>query len=125
MLFYEQKNVEKMIEALLEMHKEAKAEPQTLSEISFYQKYGLELQLAESWINRYQKVKDETSLNQAWDIYRNLFLIFREQGRDLKKVQLQNAAPKLLLTKNSELSVPGLYMPNKPIIRIAAFAPTL
>jgi len=70
LLFFEQKDLKKMIEALQEMHEESKIPPETLSEISFYQKYGMEILLAESWLMRYVKVQDETALNQAWDIYR-------------------------------------------------------
>lgn len=78
LLFYEQKDIKKMIEALQEMHEESRKKPETLSEISFYQKYGMKIQLAESWLLRYMKITDETALNQAWDIYRHLFLVFKE-----------------------------------------------
>jgi len=45
------------------MHEESKRPPETLSEISFYQKYGMEIKLAEAWLMRYVKVSDETALN--------------------------------------------------------------
>jgi len=38
---------------------------------------------------------------------------------------LENLSPKLLEMKNNELAVPGLYKPNKAIVKIAGFAPKL
>ena len=40
-------------------------------------------------------------------------------------VHLENVSPKLLSTKNCQISIPGLYKPNKPIIRISCFQPKL
>jgi len=43
----------------------------------------------------------------------------------MKKVHLENVSPKLLATQNCEISVPGLYKPNRPLVTINGFAPKL
>ena len=40
-------------------------------------------------------------------------------------VHLENVSPKLLTTKNCEISIPGLFKPNKSLVKISGFAPKL
>ncbi len=95
--------------------------PESLSEISFHQTYGADLLEAESWINKYIVTLDEICICQAFDIYYHIYFKIHSKIDFLKKVYLENVSPKLLATKNCELSMPGLYKPNKPIIRISCF----
>ena len=44
---------------------------------------------------------------------------------NLKMIHLENVSPKLLQIKNSELAIPGLYQPNKPVVYISGFSPEL
>lgn len=45
----------------------------------------------------------------------------KESFENLKKVYLKNVAPVLLSISDCKLSMPGLYQPNKPLVRIQGF----
>ena len=44
---------------------------------------------------------------------------------NIKWVHLQNVSPKLVNTKNCQVSVPGLFKPNRALIKISGFATKL
>ena len=51
-----------------------------------------------------------------------MYLKIKETYENSKKVYLKNVAPALVESNNYLSSIPGLYKPNSPIIRIVSFA---
>ena len=123
--YFQEKNPQAMVKTFLELHDLMKNKPQTLSEITFHQSFKMELSEAESWLKRYIHTEDERYLHQAWDIYHSFFKKISERIEQLRTVHLENVSPKLLDMNNTDVSMPGLYKPNKPLIKIAGFAATL
>lgn len=121
--FFVEHNIEKMFSTLEPLHKHLGNEPQTLSEVSFQKSFGRDLNDAYEWLNNYKKSKDINNLNQAWDIYYNVFRKITRQIPQLQTLDLQHVSPQLLATHDLELAVPGTYFPGKPTIRIAKFEP--
>lgn len=65
-----------------------------------------------------------THLNQAWDVYYNVFRRITRQLPQLNTLDLQYVSPNLLECNDLELAMPGTYESGKPIIRIMHFDPT-
>lgn len=123
--YYNDKNIDGVIKVLLGLHEKMKNKPESLSEIAFHQNFGAEIGDAEAWFQHYMKTKDEISIHQAFDIYYQIYKKIIPKIENLKIVHLENVSPKLLQTKNCEISVPGLYKPKTPIVRVAGFQPKL
>ncbi|CAD8129655.1 unnamed protein product [Paramecium sonneborni] len=87
---------------------------ESLSQISFRQTYGQQIFEAEAWLQRYLRTEDQVCL---CDLSQSL--------EKMKKDHLKNVSPKLLATQNCEISISGLYKPNKQLITINGFAPRL
>jgi len=122
--YFQEKNHQAAIKILLELHGLMKNKPQTLNEITFHQSYKMHLNEAESWLMKYINTNNDSYLNQAWDIYHYLWKKISEANENLTTVHLDNVSPKLLDINNTDVSMPGLYKPNKPLIKIASFAAT-
>lgn len=122
--FFGEKNTEKMFEVLDPLHKMLKKGPETLREASFSNAFGRELADAYEWVWNYRRTKDVTNLNQAWDVYYNVFRRISRQLPQLQSLKLLFVSPKLEEANNLELAVPGTYEAGKPIIRIMKFDPT-
>ena len=118
-------NVEQAIKTLDELHDLMMKKLETLSEISFHQSFRLEIDEARQWVRKYKRNKDLTCMNQAWEIYVTMFYKIKEKLMNITTVYLENVSPKLLQFKDGEISVPGMYRPNKPLITISGFAPKL
>nr|QND78269.1 TOR [Cyrtorhinus lividipennis] len=58
-------------------------------------------------------------LNQAWDLYYHVFRRITRQLPQLTSLELHFVSPKLLTCRDFELAVPGSYVPNQPVVRIA------
>ncbi|KRX06464.1 Rapamycin-binding domain [Pseudocohnilembus persalinus] len=118
-------NSKAFINQLMELHGLMKLKPESQSEIAFHQNHGTDLAEAEAWLQKYQQTENEICLCQAFDIYYNTYTKISTKLENLTCVHLENVSPKLLATKNCEISIPGLYKPNKPIVKIACFQPKL
>ncbi|EAS01249.1 phosphatidylinositol 3- and 4-kinase family protein (macronuclear) [Tetrahymena thermophila SB210] len=114
-----------LIKILQGLHEMMKVPPESLSEISFHQNFGGEIFEAESWLERYKITEDAICLCQAFDIYYRIYSKLDVQLKKLEFVYLENVSPKLLETKNCEVSIPGLYKPTRPIVKISCFQPKL
>lgn len=68
------------------------------------------------------KTKDDTDLNQAWDIYYQVFKRISDKLPSLTSLELENVAPKLLELRNCEVTMPGFYKSNKNLVKITEFA---
>jgi FKBP12-rapamycin complex-associated protein len=62
---------------------------------------------------------------QAWDNYYQMFKSVSKQLEKMNTLDLKAVSPRLLSSKQLELSVPGMYEAGKPVTRIASFHPTL
>lgn len=56
-----------------------------------------------------------------FDIYYRIYMKLNTQLDKLEYVYLENVSPKLLATKNCEISIPGMYKPSRPLIKISCF----
>ncbi|ODQ63316.1 FAT-domain-containing protein [Nadsonia fulvescens var. elongata DSM 6958] len=121
--FFGEHNIEKMFATLEPLHTLLERGPETLREMSFQTAFGRDLHDAHEWIWNYKRSNDMTHLNQAWDIYYNVFRRISRQLPQLTSLELQYVSPKLLEARNLEVAVPGTYSPGKPIIRIGKFDP--
>lgn len=121
--FFGEHNTEKMLATLEPLHEMLKRGPETLREISFQNSFGRDLNDAYEWVLNFKRSKDITNLNQAWDIYYNVFRRISRQLPQLQTLELQHVSPKLLAAHDLNLAVPGTYKAGKPIIKIAYFEP--
>lgn len=123
-LFFGEHNTDKMFEVLNPLHKMLQKGPETMREVSFNNAFGRELADAYEWVLNYRRTKDITNLNQAWDVYYNVFRRIGRQLPQLQSLELLFVSPKLEEANNLELAVPGTYHAGQPIIRIVMFDPT-
>ena len=123
-LFFGEHNTEKMFEVLEPLHQMLAKGPETMRESSFATAFGRELADAYEWVLNFRRTKDITNLNQAWDIYYNVFRRISRQLPQLQSLELQYVSPKLESANNLDLAVPGTYQAGKPVIRIMGFNPT-
>ncbi|ORY05502.1 FAT-domain-containing protein [Neocallimastix californiae] len=124
-LYFGNHNIEGMFATLQPLHQMLEKGPETMREISFNQGFGRDLSEALDWCRKYSKTKDINDLNQAWDLYYNVFRKINKQLPQLTTLELKYVSPKLLNARDLELAVPGQYRSGEPIIRIQSFVPTL
>lgn len=118
-LYFGERNVKGMFEALDPLHAMLERGPQTLKETSFNQAYSRDLMEAQDWCQRYKVSGNMRDLNQAWDLYYHVFKRISRQLPQLTSLELQYVSPKLLISRDLELAVPGSYVPGQPVVRIA------
>ncbi|CAD6506377.1 BgTH12-07303 [Blumeria graminis f. sp. triticale] len=123
-LYFGDRNIEGMFATLAPLHDMLDKGPETLREISFAQTFGRDLQEAREWCNTYRTTGDVSDINQAWDLYYQVFRRIARQLPQLNNLELAYVSPKLLHARNLDLAVPGTYVSGKPIIRIVNFDTT-
>ncbi|KTW30812.1 hypothetical protein T552_00524 [Pneumocystis carinii B80] len=123
-LYFGDHNIEAMFNILEPLHEMLERGPETLREISFHQAFGRDLQEAREWCIKYRKTGEIGDLNQAWDLYYQVFRKITKQLPQLTTLELQYVSPKILSAVDLELAVPGTYVSKKPIIRIISFSST-
>lgn len=121
--FFGEHNTEKMFATLEPLHELLKKSPETIRELSFQNAFGRDLTDAYEWVLNFKRSKDVSNLNQAWDIYYNVFRRISRQLPQLQTLNLRHVSPKLLDARDLEMAVPGSYSAGKPIIRISYFDP--
>lgn len=124
-LYFGDRNVEAMFATLEPLHQMLDRGPETMREESFVQAFGRDLQEAQEWCHRYQESRDLNNLNQAWELYYQVFKRIQRQLPQLTSLELQYISPRLLEARNLELCVPGYYRSGEPIVRISKFSPSL
>ncbi|UPX14327.1 Non-specific serine/threonine protein kinase [Ascochyta rabiei] len=122
-LYFGDHNIDGMFATLAPLHAMLDKGPETLREISFIQSFGRELQEARDWCNTFRTSGEIGDLNQAWDLYYQVFRKIARQLPSLMSLELQYVSPKLKEAHDLELAVPGTYIVGKPIIRIISFDP--
>ena len=60
-------------------------------------------------------------MRQAWEKYYSVFKRITKQLPQMTTLELSYVSPRLMISRDLELAVPGTYEPNKPLIRIRAF----
>lgn len=118
-LYFGEKNVKAMLEMLEPLHKHLEHGPTTQKENSFKVVFGDDLKLAQNYCQKFLVTGDVKHVTQAWEFYYHVFKKISKQLPNLTSLELQYVSPKLLKCSNLELAVPGVYHPNKPIIKIA------
>ncbi|OCK80049.1 hypothetical protein K432DRAFT_405035 [Lepidopterella palustris CBS 459.81] len=122
-LYFGDHNIEGMFATLTPLHAMLDKGPETLREISFIQSFGRELQEARDWCTTFRSSQEVGDLNQAWDLYYQVFRKIARQLPSLMTLELQYVSPKLKDAHDLDLAVPGTYQVGKPIIRIISFDP--
>lgn len=123
-LYFGDRNIGGMFNVLEPLHEMLERGPQTLRETSFNQAFGRDLQEARTWCQKYKRTQEIADLNQAWDLYYQVFRKISRQLPQLTSLELQYVSDKLLLAKDLELAVPGTYHSGREVIKIASFATT-
>ncbi|KAK3358276.1 armadillo-type protein [Lasiosphaeria ovina] len=120
-LYFGDHNIEGMFAALEPLHNQLENGPETLREISFAQTFGRDLSEAREWCRQYQETQDVNDLNQAWDLYYQVFRRISRQLPQMTSLELTYCSPKLLKAKDLDLAVPGTYRSGQEIVRIMSF----
>ncbi|KZF22892.1 phosphatidylinositol 3-kinase tor2 [Xylona heveae TC161] len=123
-LYFGDHNIEGMLATLAPLHALIDKGPETLREISFCQLFGRDLQEARDWCQTYRRTGEVGDINQAWDLYYQVFRKIAKQLHQIWSLDLQYVSPKLLNVRDLDLVVPGTYQSGKPVIRIVSFDPT-
>ncbi len=123
-LYFGANDIEGMFATLAPLHQQLDKGPETLREISFAQTFGRDLTEAREWCLTYRQSGDVGDLNQAWDLYYQVFRRIARQLPQLNNLELAYVSPKLLQARDLDLAVPGTYRSGKPIIRIMSFDST-
>ncbi|KAI0228314.1 phosphatidylinositol kinase- protein kinase tor1 [Massospora cicadina] len=124
-LYFGEHNIDAMFKTLEPLHAMLVSGPETLREVSFNQAFGRDLQEAYEWCLKYRQTRNINDLNQAWDLYYQVFRRINKQLPNLTSLELQHVSPKLLAAENLELVIPGSYRSGMPVVRIAGFSPVL
>ncbi len=72
-LYFSDNNIQGMLSALEPLHELLERGPETLREISFTQTFGRDLTEAREWCRQYELSRDVSDINQAWDLYYQVF----------------------------------------------------
>lgn len=120
-LYFGDHDIEGMFATLQPLHDLLERGPETLREISFAQAFGRDLKEAQEWCRQYETTKDVNDLNQAWDLYYQVFRRVSRQIPQLTSLDLTYCSPKLQNAKQLELAVPGTYRSGQPVVGIVSF----
>ena len=123
-LYFGDQNIEGMFHTLEPLHRLLERGPETLRESSFVQAFGRDLKEAQEWCHQYDQSGDVNDLNQAWDLYYQVFRRISRQLPQLTTLELTYCSPNLLNAKDLDLAVPGTYRSGKPVVRINSFETT-
>ena len=107
---YFTKDYQGMMKYLYKLHEKEKLKPQNMYEVHFYQRYGSEINEAEYYLNDFIKNNNLTSLNQAWDIYLNIYSGINEDYENFETISLEYVSSELFKFKDSKISLPGSYV---------------
>ncbi|KAK0702845.1 target of rapamycin [Apiosordaria backusii] len=120
-LYFGDHNIKGMFDALEPLHDLLEKGPQTLREVSFSQTFGRDLGEAREWCRQYRETQDVADLNQAWDLYYQVFRRISRQLPQMTSLELTYCSPDLLQARDLELAVPGTYRSGQEIVRIVSF----
>jgi FKBP12-rapamycin complex-associated protein len=93
----------------------------TNKETAFKQAYGRDLNEARDFCRDYMTSQNTKYIDMAWEKYYSVFKRITKQLPQMTTLELSYVSPRLMVSRDLELAVPGTYEPNKPLIRIKAF----
>ena len=99
--FFGEHNVEKMFISLDPLHELLRRGPETLREVSFQNSFGRSLEDAYELTMMFRNTKDRSYLNEAWNIYYNVFRKISKELPHLKDATATTCFPKTLQCKRS------------------------
>ncbi|KAK4911762.1 phosphatidylinositol kinase-related protein kinase tor1, partial [Elasticomyces elasticus] len=120
-LYFGDNDVEGMFATLAPLHELLDRGAETLREVSFAQAFGHDLHEARQFCNAYKKNHEAVDLNQAWDLYYNVFRKIARQLPQLMQLDLKYVSPRLKDARDLELAVPGQYMSGRQPTTISSF----
>jgi FKBP12-rapamycin complex-associated protein len=95
-----------------------------MHEASFAKAFGRDLKEAFDCCARFHRAKDVKELNQAWDIYLQVYNRIKKLPR-LSTLDIPYVSPQLQNARDLELAIPGTYKSDEPVIRISSFSHVL
>ncbi|EGG01362.1 uncharacterized protein MELLADRAFT_117828 [Melampsora larici-populina 98AG31] len=122
-LFYGDHNIDAMFATLEPLHDMLEKGPETIRESHFAATYGHDLMEARACCRRYRERGDVNDLNQAWDLYYQVFRRISKLLSATHMLDMQTVSPPLLEARDLEIAVPGTYRSGKPVITISHIAP--
>ena len=96
---------------LIKLHKKMHKKPENNYEIHFYQKFGPDIFLAENYLKEYIEYNYIESLNAAWESYLRLYRNIVDSFKKFEKMSLDYISTKLNNLENSNINLPGSYLP--------------
>lgn len=124
-LYFAEKNIEGMLEVLAPLHKMMETGGETVNERAFIHSFGRELDDALKWCTSYRRTKRETDLNQAWDLYYQVFRKINKQLPTSTTLELQAVSTRLYRAGSMALAVPGTYRAGEKLVTIEGIHPAL
>jgi FKBP12-rapamycin complex-associated protein len=120
-LYFGERNVRGMLDTLDILHNMMDRGPTTDKEVAFLQAYGRDLNEARDCCRRYRVSNNPRDIDSAWEKYYSVFKRITRQLSQMTTLELSFVSPRLMISRDLELAVPGTYEPNKPLVRIKAF----
>ena len=124
-LFFGENDAEGMLLILEPLHEQLQVlEPSTIKEQGFYAMFYRDLTEAWQYCASYKKSQLKNDLNQAWELYFQVFKKINKQLPLMASLELQACSPKLFGIRNCELCIPGTYNQSS-LVTIWKMVPTL
>ncbi|RKP13354.1 hypothetical protein BJ684DRAFT_10183 [Piptocephalis cylindrospora] len=123
--FFGERNPEGMLLTLEPLHRMMRREPETQREENFVQTFGSDLRAGEALCRRYREDGNAHHLNQAWDLYYQVFRKVFKQLTQMTTLDLESVSPRLAKARDLDIAIPGTYRSEEPVISIRSFAPSL
>jgi len=120
-LYFGERNVKGMLDTLEVLHNLMDKGATTNKETAFLQAYGRDINEAREFCRRFMRSNNTRDIDLAWEKYYSVFKRITKQLPNMTTLELSYVSPRLMLSRDLELAVPGTYEPNKPLIRIRAF----
>ena len=123
-LYFGEKNVRGMLDTLDVLHILMDKGATTNKETAFLQAYGRDLNDARDFCRRYMRSNNPNNtkdIDLAWEKYYSVFKRITKQLPNMTTLELSYVSPRLMISRDLDLAVPGTYEPMKPLIRINAF----
>ncbi|GMR47395.1 hypothetical protein PMAYCL1PPCAC_17590 [Pristionchus mayeri] len=125
-LYFQDRNVRGMFEALNPINVILDTTPVTLKEQSFHEEYAKDLTTARDYCKAFERTGDATELTRAWEIYytvggQSIFKRIQTQLRQMTSLDLPYISPILQMAKSLSIAVPGTFDPSLELVTIAEF----
>ncbi|KAG0243175.1 armadillo-type protein [Mortierella sp. GBAus27b] len=117
-------NIDAILAVLEPLHKMILKKPETMHEASFAKAFGRDLKEAFDCCTRFHRSRDVKELNQAWDIYLQVYNRIKKLPR-LSTLDIPYVSPQLQNASDLELAIPGTYKSGEPVVRISSFSHVL